>query len=265
MVRAATGAVDSLIDVDPDLASGIDQADRELARRACRTAVVRVHRGRWEFPADTKSLLAFVVVEGVLCREVALRDRHMLELLGPGDVVQPPLGVVAPKLGGATTFTAIIDTALAVVDQQFIRVTARWPSLLTTLMRRVEAQRESLVIQGLIAHLPRAEQRVLLALWHLGDRWGRVTPEGMLLPLPLTHDLLGQMTAARRSTVTIAVNALEDLGQIQRTDGGSWLVTTAGEEIVEQITRPSNLSGALGETLMLRHWGEHAAASGGPP
>jgi len=40
---------------------------------------------------------------------------------------------------------------------------------------------------------------VLLALWLLADRWGRATPDGTVLSLALTHELLGQLTGARRS------------------------------------------------------------------
>lgn len=66
---------------------------------------------------------------------------------------------------------------LVVLGESFIGAAARWPSLLATVQRRLEAQRESLAIQGLIAHLPRAEHRLLLMLWHLAERWGYVTPK----------------------------------------------------------------------------------------
>jgi hypothetical protein len=118
--------------------------------------------------------------------------------------------------------------------------------------RRLEAQRESLAIQGLIAHLPRAEHRVLLALWHLAERWGRVVPEGTLLPLALTHDLLGQLSAARRSTVTLATGGLEADGYLRRLDDGTWLLPVAAAEKVAAISRPGRNGRVLGETFMLR-------------
>ena len=104
----------------------------------------------------------------------------------------------------------------------------------------------------MIAHLPRAEHRVLLGLWHLAGRWGHVTPEGTLLPLALSHDLLGQLTAARRSTVTLAANALESEGCIRRMDDGAWLLTSAAEHKVAAITRTSGSAPVLGETFMFR-------------
>jgi CRP/FNR family transcriptional regulator, cyclic AMP receptor protein len=257
MHRGISGpTVERLLDLDPDLAAGIDEQEWEAARGACRTTVIRVGRGTWSFPAESQGkdgnvILGLIVVEGALCREVALRDRHMFELLGPGDVVQASAGIAGPRIGGPVILTAVTDVALAVLDHLFVRAAARWPSLLTTLLGRLEAQHENMVIQGLIAHLPRAEHRVLLALRHLGERWGRVTPDGMLLPVALTHDLLGQLTAARRSTVTIAVTSLQRDGYIRRTDDRSWLVTPAGEAIIETLIRPSNLNRTLGQTLTL--------------
>jgi CRP/FNR family cyclic AMP-dependent transcriptional regulator len=104
----------------------------------------------------------------------------------------------------------------------------------------------------LIAHLPRAEHRVLLQLWHLADRWGGVTPEGTVLPLALTHDLLGQLTAARRPTVTLAVSALESEGYVRRLDDGAWLLMAAAEPKVQAIAHAGGNAGVLGETFRLR-------------
>jgi hypothetical protein len=72
--------------------------------------------------------------------------------------------------------TALDPSELIVLSKPFIHAAARWPSLLTKLHRRLEAQRQRLAIQGLAVHLPRAEDRVLLTLWILAHRCGRVTP-----------------------------------------------------------------------------------------
>ncbi|HET6864939.1 MAG TPA: helix-turn-helix domain-containing protein [Solirubrobacteraceae bacterium] len=196
-------------------------------------------------------MVGLVIVEGVLCREVSLRDHTMFELLGPGDVVQPPVQAGRPGLGGSVKLTAVSDMTLVVLGESFIRAAAQWPSLLAAVQRRVEAQRESLAIQGLIAHLPRAEHRLLLILWHLAERWGYVTPEGIVLPLALTHDLLGQLIGARRSTTTLALRALESDGLLRRTEDGSWLLTAAAERRVDAITHTPDTEQVLGERVML--------------
>jgi Crp-like helix-turn-helix domain len=91
----------------------------------------------------------------------------------------------------------------------------------------------------------------LLVLRHLADRWGVVTAEGTVLPLPFSHDLLAQLAGARRSTVTLAVGALEREGAIRRLEDGCWLLTRVAERRV-QATSKTVPSRILGETLRLR-------------
>lgn len=117
---------------------------------------------------------------------------------------------------------------------------------------RLEAQRANLAVQGVIARLPRAEHRVRLILGHLADRWGLVTGAGTMLSLPMSHDLLAQLAGARRSTITLAVGALERDGAISRTADGSWLLTAAAEAWVQAISRTPAPGPTLGETLGLR-------------
>ena len=243
-----------ILDLDPDLGAGIGKEDWEAACRACRGALLSVPSGVWE-PADAvaerNDVLGWVLVKGALCREVALRDRYMFELLGPGDVLHLPVAQGGPRLGGKIKLTALAGTSLVVLGSAFVRAAARWPSLLANVHRRLETQREHLAIQGLITHLPRAEHRVLLTLWHLADRWGRITPEGTVLPLTLTHDLLGHLTAARRPTVTLAVGTLETDGYIRRCNDGSWLLTVAAEHQVHTIVTLTKDPRILGDTFRL--------------
>lgn len=210
--------------------------------------------GRQVLPADAleSDLVGLVIVGGLVCRELALRDRRMLELLGPGDVVHPPVESDRPRLGARIVLTAVLDTQLLALGRSFIAAAARWPGLLRNLQDRLESQRTYLAVQGLIAHLPRAEHRLLLVLHHLADRWGFVIPEGTVIPLPLSHDLLGQLAAARRSTVTLALSALERDGRVRRLDDGSWLLTGAAEELVLSIANNSTSVPPLGEMLALR-------------
>ena len=250
-----SSAVVRVLDLDPDLGWGLGEQEWDTARRACRGKLVRVGPGAWSVPAAAHvrdDLVGFLIVGGLLCREIALRERHLFELLGPGDVVQPPEVAGAPRLGGPIGLTALRETVLIELGISFIRASARWPVLLATWARRLEVQRQHAAVQGLIAHLPREEHRLLLMLWHLADRWGRVTPAGTVLPLPLTHDLLGYLTAAQRPTATIAVSALESNGTIQRLHDGSWLLTAAAEHMVDEIALPGKRTRAIGESLMFR-------------
>jgi CRP/FNR family transcriptional regulator, cyclic AMP receptor protein len=250
-----------VLDHDPDLATGIPRDEREAARQACRSGLVNVPRGRWEVPisaGERDDRLGLVIVVGLLCREIALGDHHMFELLGPRDVLQLPVASGRPQLGGPVKITAIMESSLLVLGESFIRASARWPSLSATFLRRIEAQRERLAVQGLITHIPRADHRILIALSHLADRFGTTADGGTIIPLPLTHDLLGHLVGARRSTATLAISTLEADGMLRRIDRGSWFLTAAGEQRVDAITRTGTTARVIGEALMLRNTAREA-------
>jgi CRP-like cAMP-binding protein len=253
---STSAAIGSLLDLDPDLGAGVPAEDLDDARQACRGRIVRLAHARWDPAADPTASehddVAYVIVNGLLCREIAIDSCSMLELLGPGDVFQPPVNPAGALIGGGITVTTASGTLLVAVGSSFMRASARWPSLLRGLLERIEAQRERVAYQGLIAHLPRAEHRLLLVLWHLAERWGRVTPRGTLLPLPLTHTLLGQLIGARRPTVTLAVSALHAEGLLHRTDGRAWLLAPGAGDKVAAICRTSLAAPIFGETLTLQ-------------
>ena len=45
-------------------------------------------------------------------------------------------------------------------------------------------------------------------LWHLAERWGRVHPDGVVIPLPLNHQRLADLVGAHRPSVTTAMGEL---------------------------------------------------------
>jgi DNA-binding IclR family transcriptional regulator len=63
---------------------------------------------------------------------------------------------------------------------------------------------------------------VHLLLWHLADRFRRSHPEGVVLPLPLSHELLAQLVGAQRPSVSRALKELERAGVVARRPDGSW-------------------------------------------
>ena len=58
----------------------------------------------------------------------------------------------------------------------------------------------------------------------LGERWRKVTPEGVRLDLRLTHALIALLVGARRPTVTATLSTLQHKGIVKRDAGGSWLL-----------------------------------------
>jgi CRP-like cAMP-binding protein len=84
-----------------------------------------------------------------------------------------------------------------------------------------------------IVHQPRTHLRLHMLLWHLAGRWGRVTTDGIVIGLRLTHTLLADLVAARRPTVTVALAELERSELVRRVDGGLLLLGEPPGELLE--------------------------------
>ena len=63
-----------------------------------------------------------------------------------------------------------------------------------------------------VTHLTRVDDRLLVLMWFLAERWGRVRPEGVVVPLKLTHQLLAALVGAKRPSVTTALGELTAAG-----------------------------------------------------
>jgi CRP/FNR family cyclic AMP-dependent transcriptional regulator len=70
----------------------------------------------------------------------------------------------------------------------------------------------------------RIEERLLLLLWHLADRWGYVQHDGICIPVRLTHGMFARMVSAHRSSVTTAVNQLLQKGVVSRGPDGFFIL-----------------------------------------
>jgi DNA-binding transcriptional ArsR family regulator len=82
------------------------------------------------------------------------------------------------------------------------------------LLRRTARRVAELDTLRAIASQPRLEVRLVLLLWHLAVRWGRVEPAGIRLCLPLTHRLLGHLVGAERPSISHALKRLADAGLV---------------------------------------------------
>lgn len=260
-IRRAPNTV-SLLDVEPDLGRGIEPQDWELARQATRSTMIQVEPGECEWLAgayDSGSIVGLVVNDGMISREISFGEHVAFDLLASGDVLLlPGTGSDELDLGGRVTLTALNPGELIVLSRPFVHAAARWPSLLTNVHRRLEAQQRRVAIQCLAAHMPRAEDRLLLTLWLLAHTCGRVAPEGIVLPLSLSHEALGRVAAARRSTITLALRQLETAGLIQRRPNGHLVVGPGAQRKVEEITQASSRRPPIGPSVALSQPGQPA-------
>jgi CRP-like cAMP-binding protein len=223
-----------LLAADPDLAEGIPAADRELARRVLVAPAHDLEPGPWHPDLrcpDGSEGFALLVLRGALTREVHLAGRRSAELLGPGDVVRPARAEDS-LLPHEVTWSATEPTIVAVLDQRFREAARRWPSLSVALDDRLLAQADRVAVHVAIAQLGRVDMRLLALFWHLADRWGRVTPHGVVVPLRLTHDALGRLVGAQRPTVTLALADLGRYGSVTRSASGGWLLAHASRDLL---------------------------------
>ena len=227
-MQAPSNDLVRVFDVDPDLLAGIDEptAGHLRARMAARR--VWVERGPWHptiGAAEQNRHLGLLVLDGLLVRTLRLVGRECSEVVGPGDLIRPWDG---DDLGGSvhcvSEWRALQPAMLASLDGHFAARIARWPAITSALLARSTRRSRALVYQATIAHVRRAETRLLLALWQLADRWGRVTPRGVVVPVPLTHQLLAQMTCLRRPTVSAGLGQLAHAGEVTALPDGGWLL-----------------------------------------
>ena len=96
--------------------------------------------------------------------------------------------------------------------------------VLATLLERTMRRTLRMGVHQALLQLSPVETRLLVLFWHLAERWGRVTPKGIVLPLGLTHQLLGQLVGCRRASVTTALKAVTRSGLVVRLGDGGWLL-----------------------------------------
>jgi CRP/FNR family transcriptional regulator, cyclic AMP receptor protein len=190
------GAV-SLFEVDPDL---IEHVDSRQAAIASSRAIARVRtlrpgdRDPWSFIESPNRHLGLLVIDGLLTCNITLLGRTTMELIGGGDVLRP------------------WDDA------------AERPSIPLTLGWTVHAPTQWLENHLAILENPRVDVRLLLLFWQLADRWGTVGPEGVTVPLRLTHNTLGRLVRAQRPSVTASLHEMARRRVVDRRRDGTWLL-----------------------------------------
>jgi hypothetical protein len=212
---------------DPDLALGIPDHLLEAARRDLVGPVRLLPKGSWPTASDADladSELGVLILEGLVVRRVGRSGRYGAELLGPGDILRVgrhPGEDAAP--GFTTLHKVVVPGRVAVLNGEFARRLGEYPAVAGNLISRAMARSHALAVTMAVAHYPRVERRLIVVLWHTAQRWGRVTPEGVVLRLPLTHWILADLTAARRPSVTLAVQQLQNAGMLERRNG-EWIL-----------------------------------------
>jgi CRP/FNR family transcriptional regulator, cyclic AMP receptor protein len=223
-----------IIDADPELGDLVPAEDRDRARRETRTRVRRLSTGDWEVAASEEPDAhhrGFLVVDGLITREVEVLGRRCVELIGSGDVIRPwSWDEEGSHVQAEVGWTVLEPARLAVLNHHLVVRMTPWPQLGLELFNRGTRRAHALAVSLAISHHQRVDDRLLLTLWHLAERWGRVSPDGIAVPLPLSHQRLADLVGAHRPAVTSAMGALTREGRISRREDRTWILHGAPPE-----------------------------------
>ena len=219
----------SLVALDPALADALTPDRRRSAASAVRVHVRHVPRGPLDLStvqSASASNIGLLIVDGIVTREVLLGSTVSAELLGPGDIVRPWSLAEGSELMSTRVRWSVVSENLraAVLDRRVAKQLGAYPELAVVLIDRLNDRSSRLAVTQAISQLKRVDQRLIALFTHLGERWGRITPAGVLVPLRLSHQMLGTLVGASRPTVSTAIGALTRTGELVRRSDGAWLL-----------------------------------------
>jgi CRP/FNR family transcriptional regulator, cyclic AMP receptor protein len=238
-----------LLELDPDLGRLLSEARRREAHAELGVRLSHVRRGNWNaerLAAAHPENVGLLVIDGVLAREVLIADTISAELLGAGDILRPwSDGEELRLLLYDVRWTVLADLRMAVLDRRFAARLGRFPEVNAMLIERLIGRARRIAVAQAVSQLNGVDRRLLALFWHLAERWGRITPHGVSVPLAVSHRLLAQLVGARRPTVSTALAELAERRELMRRDDGTWLLTgepvgvptTEVERIIEHRRR----------------------------
>src|ERR687887_614439 len=112
---------------------------------------------------------------------------------------------------------------LAALDRRWSLRMRAYPDVGIELTARAMRRSRRLANMFAIASYPHLEERLHLLLWELADRYGTVRPDGVYVPVPMTHEVISELAAARRPSVSAALGRLSSVGAVERLPDG-WLL-----------------------------------------
>ena len=215
-----------VLDEDADLAELVPAQRLRAARQSSLAAVIDVPAGLWNAREDAdraRDGYGLLVIEGVLIRRVGYGGRFGAELLSRGDLLRPWEFDGDDTIGFETGWRVLMPTRLAVLDLSWTQRMVRFPRVGPALAGRALVRSRRLTAMMAIAQQPRLDERLWMLFWELADRCGRVHSDGVHLDLPLTHEVLSHLVAARRPSVSGALTKLSVQGRVRR-NGRGWVL-----------------------------------------
>ena len=161
------------------------------------------------------------MLDGVIARELVVADHVSAELLGPGDLVRPwqAAELSRPAARRRAVWSVLSPSRWPCSTAASRPRLARYPEITAALFDRLSERSLRLATTQAISQLTRVDRRLKALFWHLAERWGRVSGDGVVVPLALTHRILGQLVGARRPTVSTALSELAEREELIRRAG----------------------------------------------
>lgn len=196
---------------DSWLLDGLDEDERKLASRILETCAAHPlpagSRGRIGDRVQAKALLVesgFLVV-----RDSSPSGRQVVVAeAGAGSILLAP--------SEREHVQALTDSWVTVLLLAPLEALLALPGVATMLFRALETalrlRQDTTSYLANVRHI----DRVRLKLLQLAEQFGRVSPDGIRLEFPLTHDLLAEMVGSARETVTRCLDELQRSGFVVR-------------------------------------------------
>src|SRR4051794_13627089 len=236
-----------VIDAFPEIADQLDAEQERLARQYLLATLEVLKPGLWHPRREIQrepGHLGLLVLDGLLTRDVVMGETLATELVGRGDILRPVDhdGEDAP-VPFDVVWRVLEPTEIAVLDRRFAKAIGHWPEAMEVLMRGAVRRAQSLAVVLAVSHLRRVDVRLLVIMWYLADRWGKVKPEGVHVPLRLTHQTLGRLVGAQRPSVTTALKQLAEEGRLTREPDQTWMLHGEAPETLERLREERSTGG----------------------
>ncbi|HEX5193409.1 MAG TPA: helix-turn-helix domain-containing protein [Solirubrobacteraceae bacterium] len=206
----------------------VDEEDRAAVRDALTVTVYTAPAGPWTpglLATNGDSQLGLLLLEGLLLRDVSVAHTTCGELVGAGELLRPwdRFGDRAP-MPVEIDWKALEPLRIAILDHHFAARLGRWPTLVHAFMQRAIERSHSLALHVAIHCIRRVDVSLLVLFAHLADRFGKVTPEGVVIPVRLNQEDLGRLVGATRQSVNLALRQLFDRAALARRDDETWIL-----------------------------------------
>jgi CRP/FNR family cyclic AMP-dependent transcriptional regulator len=209
------------------LFSALDPQGAEALRVSLQE--IRVAKGQELFREGEPGDHLYVILEGKVKLGQGSPDgrESLMAVLGPGEMFGE-LSLFDPGLRTSTATALTEATVLALGNEQLMPLLEGRPevaaALLQALARRLRRTNEAMA-DLVFSDVP---GRVAKALMELGEKFGTLTPEGLLVTHDMTQEEIAQLVGASRETVN---KALADFGH------RGWIKLESRQVLITDVDR----------------------------